>query len=312
MKLPQSFVSSLVFVGLLIGGGFGSVATAQQSETLSIEHAQGTTVVPLNPKKVIILNPSTLDIADALDIPVAGVPKTNSHLPEFLKKYQGAAWLNAGTLFEPDYEALSHASPDIIFAGGRARDARDKLSEIAPVVSLEIDPAHFIASLSQRTHQLASIFGKQAQAETLLAAFTAKAETIRAKSASAGSAMVIMVNGGKMSAYTPGSRFGFIYDALGFAPAVNLQKTGTHGSIVSSEFILHANPDWLFVLDRDSATGSKTGAAAQQVLDNPLIRKTSAWQKGHVVYLDSASLYIAGGLQSYSRLMDSINSALSP
>ncbi|WLS79173.1 siderophore ABC transporter substrate-binding protein [Erwinia pyri] len=309
MKIRSALAASLVITGLTIGS-FPLAFAAEKTETLTVVHAQGTTQVPLKPQKVIILNPATLDNADALNIPVAGIPKNSAHLPPFLAKYQGDNYLNAGTLFEPDYEALANASPDLIIAGSRARDAYDKLSEIAPTIALDTDPQYFVASLTQRTEQLAAIFGKQEEAKTLLAGFAAKIAAIKAKSAQAGTAMVIMINGGKMSAYTPGSRFGFIYDALGFEPATRFKQTGRHGNVVSPEFILQTNPDWLFVLDRDNAIGRKEGQSAQQVLDNPLIRKTSAWQHQHIVYLDSASLYIAGGLQSYSQLMDTISTAL--
>lgn len=309
MKIRSALAVSLLVTGLATGS-FQPAFAADKPQTLQIEHAQGITQVPLNPQKVIILNPATLDNADALNIPIAGVAKNSAHLPAFLAKYQGDNYLNAGTLFEPDYEALINAKPDLIIAGGRARDAYDKLSDIAPTVALDVDPEHFVASLTQRTEQLAAIFGKQAEAKTLLADFAAKIGAIKARSAQAGTAMVIMINGGKMSAYTPGSRFGFIYDALGFAPATSFKQTGRHGNVVSSEFILQTNPEWLFVLDRDNAIGRKEGQSAQQVLDNPLIRKTSAWKHQHIVYLDSASLYIAGGLQSYSQLMDNISTAL--
>ena len=122
--------------------------------------------------------------------------------------------------------------------------------------------------------------------------------------------MVLMISGGKMSAYTPGSRFGFVFDELGFTPAATFTETGRHGNVVTSEFILNANPEWLFVLDRDNAIGRAEGQSAQQILDNPLIRKTKAWQNNHIIYLDSASLYIAGGVQSYTQLMDKINTVL--
>ena len=71
-----------------------------------------------------------------------------------------------------------------------------------------------------------------------------------------------------------------------------------------------ANPGWLFGLDRDGAISRKEGSTAQQVLDNPLVRKTNAWRKQQVVYLDSGSLYIAGGLQSYSLLMTQVKQVL--
>lgn len=305
MTFRSALASSLVVTSLFLSGSLMA-----QDATFTLEHAQGKTDVPRNPQKVIVLNPATLDNADALGIPVMGVPKNSTHLPAFLAKYQGDDYLNAGTLFEPDYEALINAKPDLIIAGGRARDAYDKLSEIAPTIALDVDTAHFVPSLTQRTNELAAIFGKEAEAKALMNRFQQKIDEVKGKSAGVGSAMVIMINGGKMSAYTPGSRFGFVFDVLGFKPAASFKQTGRHGSVVSSEFILQTNPEWLFVLDRDNAIGRKEGQSAQQVLDNPLIRKTHAWQNQHIVYLDSGALYIAGGVQSYMQLMDKISTAL--
>lgn len=111
--------------------------------------------------------------------------------------------MNTGTLFEPDYEALSQAKPDLIIAGGRAQDAYNKLSAIAPTIALDVDTQHFTQSLTQRTEQLASIFGKEEEAKTLLGNFSSQVNAIKQKSANAGSAMVLMISGGKMSAYTP-------------------------------------------------------------------------------------------------------------
>lgn len=310
MRLNLALKTTLLASLLALAGCYGQAVAAEQAPTLTIEHAQGTTKVPLRPKKVIVLNPQTLDTMDALGIVVAGVPQTSAHLPPFLAKYSGGGYLNAGTLFEPDYEALSNANPDLIIAGGRAHDAYDKLSAIAPTIALDVDDQHFLASFTQRTEQLAAIFGKQEEAKKQLDAFRQQISQIKAKTANAGSALVLMVSGGKISAFGPGSRFGFIFDELGFKPATVFSETGKHGNIVTSEFVLSVNPDWLFVLDRDSAIGRPAGESAQQVLNNPLIAKTTAWQKRQVVYLDSTSMYIAGGLQSYTQLMSTVNQAL--
>ena len=70
------------------------------------------------------------------------------------------------------------------------------------------------------------------------------------------------------------------------------------------------NPDWLFVIDRDSAIGKTDAQPAAEVLDNALVRKTAAWEKGQITYLDPTAVYIAGGIQTYSQLMDDINTAL--
>lgn len=308
MRLPQLVVSSLFAAALTCS----YPAFAANSPTIEVVHAQGTTQVPKNPQRVVILSPATLDIADALGVEVMAVPQTSAHYPAHLAKYNSDTYLNAGTLFEPNYEALINAKPDLILAGARAAAAYDKLSGIAPTLSLDIDPKDFLASMIQRTEQLGEIFGKQEKAKEVIAAFNAQAEEIRKASAQSGTAMMLMVNGGKINAYSPDSRFGFIFDVLGFKPATTFASTGQHGNTVSPEFIMEANPDWLFVLDRDNAIGNKKeGASANQVLDNPLVKRTHAWKNQHVVYLDSGALYIAGGIQSYSNLMKQVNQVLS-
>ena len=281
-----------------------------KKDVLVIKHAQGEALFGSVPKKVAVFNVATLDIIDALNIPVSAVPQSNVHLPDFLSKYSDKSYTNIGTLFEPNYEVLSSINPDLIIAGGRATDAYPKLEKLAETISLDIDSNNFLASLTERTRQLGGIFEKEKEASKLIEDFNQKIEQLKPKTSTAGSALVIMINGGKMSAYGPKSRFGFVFDVLGFQPATTFQEAGRHGNSVTSEFILSTNPEWLFVLDRDNAIGNKEAQSAQQVLNNELIRKTAAWQHNHIVYLDSTSMYIAGGIQTYSRLMDQIAEAL--
>ncbi|OCG06580.1 iron ABC transporter substrate-binding protein [Gilliamella sp. wkB178] len=305
-------VKFLVLCTLLLAlAGCDNKADKQTAmKTVTIEHAQGKTEVPDNPQKVVVFNPATLDIIDALNIPVTAVPQSDVHFPDFLAKYGDKAYTNVGTLFEPNYEVLSSLKPDLIVAGGRTNDVYNKLSEIAPTVALDIDPNNFLTSLTQRTEQLGTIFHKQDEAKKLIADFNQKIDQLKPKTANAGTALVIMINGGKMSAYGAKSRFGFVFDQLDFKPATTFQEAGRHGNAITAEFVLSVNPEWLFVLDRDNAIGNKEAQSAQQVLDNELIRKTDAWQHNHIVYLDSTSMYIAGGIQTYSRLMDQLNEVL--
>ncbi|OAT30129.1 siderophore ABC transporter substrate-binding protein [Proteus myxofaciens] len=303
-------LSSLVIAGC---DNAQDTSTTQSTEkqTLTIEHAQGKTEIPAHPKKTVVMNMETLDIIDALDVPIVGLPQTNVHLPKFLSKYSDSSkYTNEGGLFEPNYEQLSNTAPDLILGGSRARDVYPKLSEIAPTISMDIDSKHFIDSLTERTTELGQIFGKEEQAKKLLADFNSKIDTVKTKTPDAGTAMVVLVSGGKISAYGPGSRFGFIYDVLGFKPAYEFDSPGAHGNIVNSELLLKLNPDWMFVIDRDAAIGREDSKPAKEVLDNALVRKVSAWNKDQIIYLDANSIYISGGIQTYSNLMDTINQAL--
>ncbi len=309
MSLKSILVGiSLISILTLTGCDNNKTDISHSSQsTILIEHDQGITTVPVNPSKVIVFNTATLDTINALGINIAGIPKTSMHLPHFLQKYEGNEYINAGTAFEPNYETLSNFKPDLIIAGGRTADAYDKLSEIAPTVALNIDTKDFVNSLIKRTQQLGQLFNKQAEAEKLITDFKEKIALVKAKTENKGTALTIMINGGKFSAYGPGSRFGFIFDQLGFKPAIDFPQAGKHGNLMNAELLLSANPDWLFVIDRDSAIGTKNAQSAQQILDNPLVKRTKAWNNNHIVYLDSRALYIAGGLQTYRQLLEQID-----
>lgn len=303
-------ISSLVITGC---DNAKDTSTTQSTEkqTVTIEHAQGTTEIPAHPQKTIVMSLETLDIMDALGAPVTGVPQTNVHLPKFLSQYADSnKYVNVGGLFEPNYEQLSNTAPDLIIGGSRARDAYPKLSEIAPTIAMDIDSKRFIDSLAERTTELGQLYNKEDQAKKILADFNSKIDSVKAKTADAGKAMVVLVSGGKISAYGPGSRFGFIYDVLGFEPAYQFESPGSHGNIVNSELLLKLNPDWLFVIDRDAAIGREDAKPAKEVLDNALVRKVNAWNKDQVIYLDASSIYLSGGIQTYSQVMDTINQAL--
>ena len=62
---------------------------------------------------------------------------------------------------------------------------------------------------------------------------------------------------------------------------------------------------------RDAAIGQE-GAAAKQVLDNPLVARTPAWTNDKVVYLDGSDWYTIGfGLDSTERMVKAVQDALS-
>lgn len=283
-------------------------ATALHAEEIRISHAQGETVLPRRPEKVLVYDLASLDTLHALGVPVAGVPGSN--IPDHLAEYRGGDYLKIGTLFEPDYEAVAAAKPDLILIAGRSSPRYGELSRIAPTIDLTIAPDKFLKGARANAETLGRIFGKQAEVHEKLAALDASIARLREAAAGAGKAMVVMTNGGKVTAYGPGSRFGWIHDDLGFVPAVADVQSATHGEAVSFEFLAEANPDWLFVVDRDAAVG-RADSAASKTLDNELVAETKAAKSGHIVYVDTARWYlVGGGLDALQVIVDQMASAL--
>ena len=283
--------------------------TAQEVPTeITVTHAQGETTVPVNPETVLTFDLATLDTLSELGVEVDGLPKSN--LPGHLADFDTPDMLDVGTLFEPDYEAVNAAAPDLIIVAGRSAESLPELEKIAPTIDLSNDWADFRGSVEANAMILGQIFDKEDEVAELVAQLDADIEAAKEITADAGTGLVVMTAGGEVTAYGPGSRFGFVHDELGLTPAIEDVEAATHGEAVSFEFIAEANPDWLVVVDRDVAVG-ESGAAAAQVLENELVAGTTAWSSDQVVYVDSVDWYIVnGGLGTLSRMVDEITTAL--
>lgn len=301
-RLPRPLAAMVA--GVVAFGALASIANAQD---LKIQHSKGETSVPLKPKKVIALDLASLDTLNALGVEVSGVP--TARFPEYLAKYGSDKYEKVGTLFEPNYEAVNAAAPDLIIVGGRSSAKYPDLAKIAPTIDMTVDPKDYVGSVKKNVQTLAKIFDKQVEADAQIAKLDKAMADLKKEAAGAGKGLLILTTGGKMSAYGPGSRFGLLHTDFGVVPAVEGLATTNHGQAVSSEFILKTNPDWLFVIDRDGATGRAAGAA-QRVLDNELVTQTNAWKKNQVVYLDPVNWYlIGGGLTAMQASADQITKA---
>jgi iron complex transport system substrate-binding protein len=289
-------------------GLLGMAPLPGYGQTVTVTHARGETDVPQKPRKVLVFDLASLDNLDALGVEVAGVP--GGVKPDYLAKYDAPDYAKIGTTFEPNYETVAAEEPDLIIVGGRSAAKYPELSGIAPTIDLTVDNGDYIGSVISNVETLGMIFGKEAEAKQRIEGLRNAIAGLRETASSAGKGLLVLTTGGKMSAYGPGSRFGIIHSGFGVTPAVADLDTSNHGQAVSFELILETNPDWLFVLDRDAAIG-REGQAARQFLDNDIVRRTTAWQKGQVVYLDSANWYlVGGGLTALQKNVEGIKAAL--
>ena len=227
-----------------------------EGPSVTVKTTRGEAVVPRNPERVAVYDLGMLDTLNKLGVPT-GVSVDKNLLP-YLDAYFKQT-KPAGTLFEPDYEALNAYKPQLVIIGSRTAKAFDQLNRIAPTIEMTADTAHLKDSAKERIDALAQIFGKQAEADKLKAEINASFEAAKAADSS-------------------------------------IKEKGNHGQPVTFEYIKKTNPDWLFVLDCSAAIGEE-GKAAKDVLDNPLVAETTAWKKGQVVYLPPETYLAAGGTQ---------------
>lgn len=277
-------------------GQAGSAAAEVPAGSIKVQTAHGEAVVPQNPERVAVYDLGAVDTLSKLGVKIgASVDSQNlAYLEAPLKDA-----VKAGTLFEPNYEALNAYNPQLIVIGSRmAKDkVSDELAKLAPTIDMTAQTDNMKESAKARIDAYGRIFGKQAEADALKAEIDKTFADAKAAAQGKGKGLVILVNAGKLSAFGPDSRLGgWIHRDIGVPPADEAIKEGSHGQPVSFEYIKEKNPDWLFVLDRSAAIGEE-GQAAREVLNNPLVAQSTAWKKGQVVYLPPETYLAAGGAQ---------------
>ena len=273
-------------------------AAADPAE-VTIDTARGEVTVPTNPTTVVVFEHGILDTIDALGFGDAVAVVPHHVLPSYLSSYTGTT-TNGGTLFEPDFEAVNAADPDLIIVGGRSAATYDQMAEIAPTIDLTFDWGSdaFVESFERNTRAIGAIFGEVDKAEAAIDAVNGQAADIASKAADAGNGLVVLTSGGQLSAYGPApeGRYDFIYNTLGLGPATDQGTIDSHGDSISFEFLAQTDPAWLVVIDRDAAIGAE-GESAQQLLNNDLVNGTTAATSGRIAYVVPENWYLAfGGL----------------
>lgn len=275
------------------------------------EYVTETLEVPKNPEKIVAFEMATVDTIGALGGEVAGAPV--EFVPDYLQDALADDAFNAGTLFEADLIEIEAQQPDLIIIGGRSSGLYEDLSAIAPTIDLGISGT-FIETLERNVTLLGEVLGAEDEAETALADLEAGIDEAKEATAAAGNGLGLMVSGGQLNAMAPAGedagsanvRGGLIYDVFGVEPVVDDVASATHGEPISFEFLLEIDPDTLWVVDRDAATG-ESSTAAEQVLDNDIVAQTSAAKNDRVVYLDPVPWYIVyGGIETTKLLIDDV------
>lgn len=265
------------------------MTAAFAANTVKVQDNTGEVQMPVRPKTVLVYDFGALDIIRTIGGDIAGNP--SQALPPALQQYgDSSKYANIGTLFEPDYEKIKALQPDLIIAGNRSLPKVEALKKFAPVLDVTIDNQNQMAHVYRNIRAISAIYGVPEKGEQEIKAIDAGIAEVKAKAGNKGGALFLMTNGGKLSAYGPGSRFDMLYSVFGVNPIKNKIEVSKHGQAVSFEYLLKTNPDYLLVLDRDAAIGND-GQAAHKLLDNKLVHATKAWRNQHVIYLNSANWY---------------------
>lgn len=311
MKNILKTVILLLLIFIISGCGSSDDQTDQTNsnqDKITITHELDETELYKNPENVIVFDFGMLDTLDDLGIDITGVPKMN--IPSYLEKYTADDYENIGSLKEPDFEKIANIDPDLIIISGRQSDLYDELSKLGPVVYLGVDSTRYIDSFKENVKIVGEIFDKESEVEEKLNSIDEQIAQLNEKAEKANkNSLIILANDDKISAYGENSRFGLIHDVFGL-PAVDQKiDASTHGMNVTFEYVAEEDPDLLYVVDRSAAIGED--AAAKNIVENELIKNTTAMKNNNIFYLNPDIWYLSGGgIVSVQEMIQEISDSL--
>ena len=272
--------------------------------------------VPYDPQRIAVLDLASLDILDNLGLGDRVVGSASTSI-DYLSSYsENEDIVNLGTIKEADLEAVMECEPDVIFIGGRLAASYDQLSEIAPVVFLATDTeAGLVQSVTNNATTIASMFGLESEVEEKVSGFASRIEEL-SKVAEGKTALVGMTTSGSFNLLGNDGRCSIIGKEVGFenltTESTEKGSTSTHGNEASFETVVEKNPDYIFVMDRDSAIGTEGAQLAKEIMENELVKETDAYKNGNIVYLENPAVWYTaeGGKTALDTMLSDLENSL--
>ena len=304
----------------------GNTATDKNTETITIQaldaNKQMTDIeVPYDPQRIAVLDMPALDVLDALELGdrVVGSAKvTIDYLKEYNPDDSNGEIVNLGTVKTADFEKVAACEPDVIFIGGRLASSYADLEAIAPVVYLGVDyEKGVVESTKGNAKTIASMFGKEADVDDMFADIQPRIEALNTILGGK-DALLGMYNANALGLMGTASQLNIIANELGannLSETVGEEEKASHGEEASWETIITLDPEYMFILDRSTATGAADEGVmgVREVIENDLIKELNVYKEGKIVYfIEHANVWYTatGGIQALDTMLSDLESAL--
>ena len=279
--------------------------------TRTVAHALGQTEVPLQPNRVVVMNPVVdLDNLLALGIKPVGFAEFTQDRPFPVPPYlssQTAGVATVGVLTQPNLESILLLNPDLIIISESQRRLYRQLSKIAPTVG--VSPR--VSQWQDRFLALADAVNQTATAEQLLNEYDQKVATFKQ---TLGDRLTdvevsyIRVRTDGIFLYVRSSLVGDVMTDLGLRrpPAQDVVLARSTRIPISLEELAKADGDVMFVFGVEFGD---TPAMFAQLQTNPLWQRLNA-VKTDRVYVVTETYWSFPGIQGAKLLVDDLTQYL--
>ena len=326
MKKLLTLMMTFAMMFCLAACGNAETNETTEKETITIKaydaNKEITDVeIPYDPQRIAILDMPALDIVDAFglgDRVVGSAKVTIDYLTEYNPDDSNGTIMNLGTVKTADLEKVAACEPDVIFIGGRLASVYADLEMIAPVVYLGVDyEKGIVESTKENAKTIASIFGKEADVDAMFTDFQPRIDALNSV-LNGKNVLLGMYNANALGLMDTASQLNIIANELGannLGESVGEEEKASHGEEASWETVITLNPEYMFILDRSTATEAADEGVmgVREVIENDLIKEMNVYKEGKIVYfIEHANVWYTatGGVQALDTMLTDLETAL--
>lgn len=254
-----------------------SVDKAIQGSTRTITHDLGSTEVPAEPKRIIVLEQGFTQTVAELDVKPIGVADDNKpeRFPQDTLAYI-EGYTSVGARSEPNLEVMRTLKPDLIIADtSRHSNVYEELSAIAPTIVFKNDTANYEDIISS-TRAIGEALGKSEETTAMLDKHQQQLEKLKQSINSNQSVLIIAADEEASQSFQVRTDQAFhssFLQSLGLHYA--LTDTEEVSQLMTTEQLLAIDPDQLLILINEDDPSVLAGQK-----DNLLWNQLKAVQTG--------------------------------
>ncbi|MDN4617577.1 ABC transporter substrate-binding protein [Paenibacillus sp. PsM32] len=254
-----------------------SEENATQSSTRTITHDLGSTEVPDQPKRIVVLEQGFTQTVAELQVKPVGVADDNKpeRFPQDTLAYI-EGYTSVGTRSEPNLEVIRTLEPDLIIADtSRHSNVYEELSAIAPTIVFKNDTANY-SDIINSTQAIGEALGKADATTAMLAEHQQQLENVKQSINSNQSVLIIAADEEASNSFQVRTDQAFhasFLQALGMNYA--LTDAEEVSQLMTTEQLLAIDPDQLLILINEDDPSVLAGQK-----DNLLWNQLKAVQTG--------------------------------
>ena len=223
------------------------------------------------PKKLVVLDPSVVEIVYMLGAQDQLAAIATLQFSKIWPEDQTVKLKSVGTYTKPNIEQIVELKPDLVVTSFHSANVNESLAKFnLKTLTLKADS---VGDIYKNIEEIGKVTGKEQKASEVVSEIKSKIDSF-ANSEVKGKKILAVFSSTPLT--------GDIFNKLGLKNIADNVEGST--PIVSTEFILSQNPDYIVVI------GGMGGDGENFLKQNPVLKKTTAAKNGKVLTVPSSLL----------------------